>query len=108
MQLQGFSACSEARFKGGAEEGSWRATQTHPLLRATAKPDLATSLFGKAAEKLYAGLQRHGPKDGHGLDLSVQNRLGFANYVGQESVLVFQRKILPTAEKSASGRKNTL
>lgn len=83
MQLQGFSACSEARFKGGAQESSRRAAQTQPLLRVTAKPDLATSLSGKAAEKIYTGLQQRGSKDGSSLD---QNELAWIHKFCSERI----------------------
>lgn len=39
---------------------SRRGAQTQPLLRVTAKPDLATSLSGKTVEKIYTGLQQRG------------------------------------------------
>lgn len=86
MQLQGFSACSEARFKGGAQESSRQAAQTQPLLRVTAKPDLATSLSGKAAEKIYTGLQQHGSKDGSSRDQNELSWLGFTNFVRKEFI----------------------
>lgn len=65
MQLQGFSACSEGSVQGRSA-GKPRASCT--LLRVTAKPDLATSLSGKAAEKIHTGLQQRGSKDASSVD----------------------------------------
>jgi len=57
MQLQGFYAYSEAQFKVELKaEGKLHKSQA--LLRATAKPDLPTSLSGKADEEMHTGLQQ--------------------------------------------------
>lgn len=50
----------------GRSAGKLRASCT--LLRVTAKPDLATSPSGKAAEKIHTGLQQRGSKDGSSMD----------------------------------------
>lgn len=55
MQLQGFSACSEARFKGGAQEARG---ELHKLSHYSGKePCLIWPPHWKAAEKTYRGLQ---------------------------------------------------
>lgn len=46
--------------QGRSAGSSRQAAQTQPLLRVTAKPDLATSLSGKAVEKIHTGLRQRG------------------------------------------------
>lgn len=58
MQLQGFSACSEAAVQG--RKGKEAPGKLHKLSRLTAMPCFATSLSGEAVEKIHTGLQQHG------------------------------------------------